>query len=128
VFLGVFPLVFFSVSVFLCIFSLHDHDCSISRLHFHTLSYISCTKTTKYWYKTKTQSSENFKFHIPNLFYTVSAYLNLKKLGGKKIYNYLKTLRFSVFSPLLYYPMDNSRGEMGIFNSFIQLTLKFQHC
>jgi len=77
---------FFSVSVFLCIFSSHDHDFSISHLHsyaFHTLSIISYKKSTKYWCKKKkTQSRENFKFHIQILlFYTVSACLKLKKLG-----------------------------------------------
>jgi len=55
------------------------HTCT--QMHFILLAAFRVTKTTKYLYKTKTQSRENFKFHISDLFFTVSACLKLKKLG-----------------------------------------------
>lgn len=82
-----FPLVFL-VCQYFCAFFLYMTMTAVyytcTQMHFILSATFHVTKTTKYWYKTKTQSSENFKFYIPNLFYTVSAYLNLKKLGQKK--------------------------------------------
>jgi len=113
---------FFNVSVFLCIFSLHDHDCSISHLHsnaFHTLSYFSCNKNHKILVQNKDSKQGEFQVSCTKSSFLYSLCMSQpEETWVKKIYNYLKTFRFSVFAPSLYCLMDSSRGEMGIFNPY----------
>lgn len=66
---------FFSVSVFLCIFSLHDHDCCISCLHwnaFHTLSYISCNKSHKILVQNKDSKEGEFQVSCTKSYFLYS--------------------------------------------------------
>lgn len=94
---------FFSVSVFLCIFSLHDHDCSILHLHsnaFHILSYISCNKIHKTLVQNKDSKQGEFPSFIYHIIFIVHSlhFLTWRNLGKKYLQLSQDLQIFSLFT------------------------------